>query len=90
MIIAQEPLPACDKWYLVRAGVVRPPSCQLPDVIFTNLLSAVEITQDGFENNADRDRQPRDVAETCFCKLRQRIIGACRTVAGGECLPCIK
>ena len=51
-----------DKRYFVHTLIGRSPRRKLADMSLANALAAVKIAQNGFEHNADRNRQPRDIA----------------------------
>ena len=79
-----------DERDLLRAFVRWSPRRKLTDMRFADFFSAVEVTQNGFENDADRDRQPRNIAETGVFKLRQRIKYSVGSVSSGKCLSRVK
>ena len=53
-------------------------------------LSAVEISQHGFEHYAYRDWQPRDISKTCFFQLLKGIKKAFFPISGSKGLPRIE
>ncbi len=63
---------ACDdKRYLVRSRVSRSPGGEFANMRFAHLFPAVIITQNGFENNTYRNRQPRDLPQPRRFQSRQ-------------------
>ncbi len=74
---------------LVRPLGARLPVGQRADVLFGDLF-AVDVAKDGFENDADRDRQLRHVADAGRFEFRKRVELSAAPAAEVEGIECIE
>ncbi len=74
--------------YLIIAGVLGIPACQISDIFFCD-LEPVTVAQQAFQYNAERNRHAADAGIPRLCQCRQRVIVPLSSVPGGKCAFCV-